>query len=49
MTLAAGIDLGTGAVKTALFDVSDGEVKWLASERTPDPAARPTGSRTTRL
>jgi benzoyl-CoA reductase subunit D len=30
MTLAAGIDLGTGAVKTALFDVSDGEVKWLA-------------------
>jgi benzoyl-CoA reductase subunit D len=30
MTLAAGIDLGTGAVKTALFDVSDGESKWLA-------------------
>lgn len=30
MTLAAGIDLGTGAVKTVLFDVSDGEVKWLA-------------------
>jgi benzoyl-CoA reductase subunit D len=30
MTLAAGIDLGTGAVKTALFDVSDGETKWLA-------------------
>lgn len=30
MTIAAGIDLGTGAVKTALFDVSDGETKWLA-------------------
>jgi len=30
MTLAAGIDLGTGAVKTVLFDVSDGETKWLA-------------------
>lgn len=30
MTLAAGIDLGTGAVKTVLFDVTDGEVKWLA-------------------
>lgn len=29
MTLAAGIDLGTGAVKTVLFDVSDGETKWL--------------------
>jgi benzoyl-CoA reductase subunit D len=30
MTIAAGIDLGTGAVKTALFDVSDGETTWLA-------------------
>jgi benzoyl-CoA reductase subunit D len=30
MTLTAGIDLGTGAVKTVLFDVSDGEIKWLA-------------------
>jgi benzoyl-CoA reductase subunit D len=30
MTLAAGIDLGTGAVKIALFDVSDGETRWLA-------------------
>ncbi len=30
MTLAAGVDLGTGAVKTVLFDVSDGESKWLA-------------------
>jgi benzoyl-CoA reductase subunit D len=29
MTLAAGIDLGTGAVKTVLFDVSNGETKWL--------------------
>ncbi len=30
MTLAAGIDLGTGAVKAVLFDVSDGESSWLA-------------------
>jgi benzoyl-CoA reductase subunit D len=30
MTLAAGIDLGTGAVKTVLFDVSDAETRWLA-------------------
>lgn len=30
MTLAAGIDLGAGAVKTTLFDVADGETKWLA-------------------
>jgi benzoyl-CoA reductase subunit D len=30
MTLTAGIDLGTGAVKTVLFDVSDGDIKWLA-------------------
>ncbi|MCP5092290.1 MAG: benzoyl-CoA reductase subunit D, partial [Gammaproteobacteria bacterium] len=30
MTLAAGIDVGTGAVKAALFDVSNGEAKWLA-------------------
>jgi len=30
MTVAAGIDLGTGAIKTVLFDVRDGEIKWLA-------------------
>ena len=30
MTLAAGIDLGTGAVKTVLFEVANGETKWLA-------------------
>jgi len=31
MTITAGIDLGTGAIKTVLFDVSpEGEVKWLA-------------------
>lgn len=29
MTLAAGIDLGTGAIKTVLFDVSEGEINWL--------------------
>ncbi len=31
MTLVAGIDLGTGAVKTALFDVADGEINWLGT------------------
>lgn len=30
MTLTVGIDLGTGAVKTALFQVEDGNVRWLA-------------------
>jgi benzoyl-CoA reductase subunit D len=30
VALTAGIDLGTGAVKTVLFDVSDGNTKWLA-------------------
>lgn len=30
MTLAAGIDLGTGAVKTVIFDVRDGKIQWLA-------------------
>ncbi len=30
MTLSVGIDLGTGAVKTALFNVEDGNFEWLA-------------------
>jgi len=33
MTLTAGIDIGTGAVKTVIFDVEQGgqgEIKWLA-------------------
>jgi len=33
MTITAGIDVGTGAVKTVLFDVEDGgrgDIKWLA-------------------
>jgi benzoyl-CoA reductase (4-electron) delta subunit (EC 1.3.99.-) len=31
MTLAAGIDVGTGAVKAVIFDVDDdGNEKWLA-------------------
>jgi benzoyl-CoA reductase subunit D len=30
MTIAAGIDVGTGAVKGALFEVKDGEPKWLS-------------------
>lgn len=29
MTRAAGIDLGTGAIKIAIFDVVDGEPTWL--------------------
>jgi len=30
MTIAAGIDVGTGAVKAALFKVEDGKETWLA-------------------
>jgi benzoyl-CoA reductase subunit D len=30
MTIAAGIDVGTGAVKAALFKVENGEETWLA-------------------
>jgi benzoyl-CoA reductase subunit D len=30
MTIAAGIDVGTGAVKAALFRVEDGKTEWLA-------------------
>jgi benzoyl-CoA reductase subunit D len=30
MTIAAGIDVGTGAVKTALFKVEDGQGTWLS-------------------
>ncbi len=30
MTIAAGIDVGTGAVKAALFKVEDGKSEWLA-------------------
>ena len=30
MTIAAGIDVGTGAVKAALFRVADGRTEWLA-------------------
>ncbi len=41
MTLAAGIDLGTGAVKAAIFNVEDGQEEWLAKEtlriRSRDP------------
>ena len=32
MTLAAGIDVGTGAIKAAVFEVTDGETKWLGRE-----------------
>ncbi len=30
MTITAGIDLGTGAVKTVLFSVEEGKTEWLA-------------------
>lgn len=30
MTITAGIDVGTGAVKTVLFDVSDDGIRWLS-------------------
>lgn len=30
MTIAAGIDVGTGAVKAAIFKVEDGEQAWLS-------------------
>jgi benzoyl-CoA reductase subunit D len=29
MTISAGVDLGTGAIKIVLFEVADGETKWL--------------------
>ncbi|MCP5365807.1 MAG: benzoyl-CoA reductase subunit D [Hyphomicrobiales bacterium] len=32
MTITAGIDVGTGAVKAVLFDVEKGESKWLARD-----------------
>src|SRR5215471_6351800 len=30
MTIAAGIDVGTGAVKAALFRIEGGETTWLS-------------------
>ena len=32
MTITAGIDIGSGAVKAALFEVSEGETKWLGKD-----------------
>lgn len=35
MTITAGIDVGTGAVKTVVFDIQDGgagEIKWLSRQ-----------------
>jgi benzoyl-CoA reductase subunit D len=32
MTIAAGIDIGSGAVKACLFDVNDKETKWLGKD-----------------
>ena len=33
MTVTVGIDIGSGVVKTALFDNSGGEARWLARRR----------------
>ena len=30
MTITAGVDVGTGCVKTVLFSVAEGQVRWLA-------------------
>ena len=30
MTIAAGIDVGTGAVKAAIFKIENGQESWLA-------------------
>ncbi|MBL4758494.1 MAG: benzoyl-CoA reductase subunit D [Rhizobiales bacterium] len=32
MTIAAGVDVGTGAVKAAIFEVTENETKWLAKQ-----------------
>ncbi len=43
MTYSIGIDIGTGAVKTALFEIADGEETWLGRRveriRRRDPLA----------
>lgn len=43
MTITAGIDVGTGSVKTVLFDCEGGEYRWLARQtdrvRRRDPFA----------
>ena len=30
MTITAGVDVGTGMIKTVLFEINDGEEKWIA-------------------
>lgn len=30
MTITAGVDLGTGTIKTVLFSIEDGKIDWLA-------------------
>ena len=32
MTITAGVDVGTGAVKAVLFDVRDDGTEWLAKQ-----------------
>ena len=44
MTIAAGIDVGTGAVKAALFEVENGEETWLSRYDAAHPAARSDGA-----
>jgi len=47
MTLASGIDVGTGAVKAVIFRVEDGQEDWLARStlriRQRDPVSFHTG------
>jgi len=30
MTITAGVDLGTGTIKTVLFSIEDDNIEWLA-------------------
>ena len=45
MTIAAGIDVGTGAVKAALFRVEGGQDGVAVARGDAHPAARPDGAR----
>ena len=49
MTIAAGIDVGTGTVKAALFRVENGKTEWLSRAIDAHPAARSDGTRARRF
>ena len=49
MTIAAGIDVGTGAVKAALFRVENGRDRLAVARGAAHPSARPDGARARRL